>query len=243
MNAKLVIIAIATAVFLPGCATSYVNSPEGRAHSQSRREEFSHALIERAYHAKPGVRFPATVAIAPQNDSARQEMRALDAAGKLDSLKTLPKLKAIVNLSSLVFSDKEGEIAGPDGKASPIWNNSDLLRREAAARLHADIVLLIATETHVTNGKIFRPLTTLSLGLFPNDRSEIITTALAAVVDTRTGYVYGTAERSAGRTCHAMSWDDETRDRATRRTQSDAMTKLLDEIPALWSGIVAQHAK
>lgn len=233
---------LAASMLLSGCA-SYVNSPAGRAYADSRREAFSHPLIARAYNAKPTAHFPATVALAPQDHAATQELRALDATNKLDALKSLPKLGRIVNLSSLVFSDTDGEIPGRDGKPAPIWNKSDVLLREAAARLHADMVLLLKFETSITNGKVFRPLGTLSLGLFPNDRSEIITTALAAVVDTRTGYVYGTAERSAGRTCHAMTWDDETSNRATRRTQSDAMAKLLGEFPALWDGIVAKHAR
>lgn len=242
MNSKPLFFALAAVSFFSGCA-SYVNSPKGRAYADSRREAFSHALIARAYNAKPAARFPATLAIAPQDEGVRQELRALDAANKLEPLKSLPNLASTVNLTSLVFSDDNGEIAGKDGKPAPIWNKSDILLREAAARLHADMVLLLKYETHVTDGTVFRPLTTLSLGLFPNDRAEIITTALAAVVDTRTGFVYGTAERSAGRTCHAMSWDDGTRDRAMRRTRADAMMKLLGEFPALWSRIVAQHAK
>ena len=96
-------------------------------------------------------------------------------------------------------------------------------------------------ETNISDGKIFAPLTTVSLGLFPNNRAEVIATALAALVDTRTGYVYGTLERSAGRNCITISWDDFTRDRTIDRACGDAVQKLLGDVPDFWRGVVQAH--
>ena len=241
-NTLRILLFSSAAITLTGCS-SYVDSPAARAARAKQSEAFSHPLIAHAYNAKPAIRFPATIVVAPMGGGAQQELRALDAFGKLDSLKSLPQVKDITTLSSLLMSDSNGEIEGSNGKPAPIWNKSDLILREAAAKMHADAVLLIQLEANITDGKIFTPLTTLSLGLFPNDRTEVIATALAALVDTRTGYVYATTERSAGRTCYAMSWDESTRDRARGRATRSAMEKLLAEFPALWRGVVQTHRK
>ncbi len=205
-----------------------------------KAEDFSHPLIARAYNAKPTMRFPATIGLAPMDHDSQLPLRALDAAGKLDALKSLPQLANVVNVSSLIISEG-GEIAGPNGQPAPIWNKSDLALREAAARLHCDAILLLKVDSTITDGKVFAPLTLFTLGMFPNDRTEVISTALAALVDTRTGYVYATAERSAGQTCHATSWDDSTRDRTVKLANQRAMEKLFAEFPAVWSGVVAKQ--
>ncbi len=230
---------IACVILLSGCA-SYVNSPRAAAYRAKASADFTHPLIARAYNAKPAMRFPATIGLAPMDAESQLPLRALDAAGKLDALKSLPQLANTVNVSSLLISTN-GELPGPDGKPAPIWNKSDLSLREAAARLHCDAVLLLKIDSTVTDGKVFAPLSLVTLGMFPNDRTEVISTALAALVDTRTGYVYATAERSAGKTCHAISWDDSTRDKTMRLANQKAMEKLFTEFPALWAGIVAKH--
>jgi hypothetical protein len=115
--------------------------------------------------------------------------------------------------------------------------------REAAAKLHTDAVLLIQLERHVTDGQIFAPLSLFTLGMFPNDRAEIIVTALAALVDTRTGYVYGVLEKSAGKNSYSITWDDNARTRAIQKTERVAMEKLLAEFPDFWSGVVHAHRK
>jgi hypothetical protein len=211
---------------------SYVNSPKVAAARAASAKAFSDPLIARAYQAKPTMRFPARIALAPQCDAAQQQLRAMDAAGTLENLRRLPQVAAFVPVSSLLLAEGDGK---------PTWNKTDLILREAAAKLHADAVFLLKLETNISDGKIFAPLTTVSLGLFPNNRAEVIVTALAALVDTRTGYVYGTLERSAGRTCLSMSWDDFTRDRTIQRASADAMKKLLGDVPDFWRGVVQAH--
>ena len=212
---------------------SYVNSPKVAAARAESARSFSDPLISRAFHAKPAIRFPARIAIAPLCDNAQQEIRKLDAAGTLDALKKLPNVAAVTPLNSLLFADGASD--------RPVWNKPDLILREAAAKLHADAVLILKVETNVTDGTIFAPLTVASLGLFPNDRRAVIATALGALVDTRTGYVYGTLERSAGRTCYTISWDNLSRSRVVERASGDAMKKLLGEIPDFWRGVVQAH--
>ena len=213
---------------LTGCQ-SYVNSPRAVAGRAESAKAFSDPLIARAFNAKHAIRFPARIALVPQCNQTRQQLRNLDAAGKLDTLKKLPSLAGITPVSSLVISDGNGKVG------------SDVLLREAAAKLHTDAILSLKVDTHISDGKIFAPLTPLSLGLLPNNRAAVIATALAALVDTRTGYVYGTLERSAGKSSFTNSWDDYTRDRTVERASSEAMMKLFSEIPDFWRGVVQAH--
>ena len=183
MKPTTVLLFAVASVFSAGC-TSHINSPAVARAIGEKRAAFSDPLIARAYHAQPLMRFPATIAIATQSGDTLQHIRNLSAQGRLDTLKTLPQVANFITLSSLLNN--------PQTTAT----KPDLAMREAAARMHSDAILIVATETQATDGKIIAPLTELSLGLFPNKRYELVSTALAALVDTRTGYVYGTLEES-----------------------------------------------
>ncbi len=223
MNAKPLI--SCTAFALTACS-SYINPHTVSRERAARAEAFSHPLITRAFHAKPAIRFPATIAVAPQGSEAQEQLRALGATGHLDELKNLPQIAQIGPLSTLLLGDK-----------AP----NDLALREAAAKGHADALLLVSVNSITTDGKILAPLTALSLGLFPNEHYEIISTALAALVDVRTGYVYGTLERSAARSGLTTAWGDSLR--AKNRAERHAMEKLLGEFPAFWQSVVQTHRR
>ena len=66
----------------------------------------------------------------------------------------------------------------------------------------------------------------------------------AALVDTRTGYVYATVERSAVKSGVAITWgSDDVISRVRERTERAAMEKLIGEFPAVWRGVVQTHRK
>src|SRR6266446_5008941 len=211
MKPIIALLPLAAALLFSGCA-SYVNSPAVARDREAKRAAFSDPLLARAYNAKPTMRFPATIAVATHNPCTRNELRALSAHGKLDALQSLPQVANVVPISPVLYSEK---------------TKPDLILREAAAKVHADAVLIIETETQATDGRIIAPLTELSLGLLPNKRYELIATALAALVDTRTGYVYGTLEKSRARSGLTMAWGSEdVMNRARAAAERDAMEKL-----------------
>lgn len=213
---------------LGGCQ-SHINDPVVARAREARRAAFSDPLLARAFNAQPAIRFPATIAVATQDTGTREHLRALSARGKFDAVKSLPGMANVIPLSSLLYNTA---------------TKPDLAMREAAARIHADAVLIVATETHATDGRIFAPLTELSLGLFPNKRYELIATALAALVDTRTGYVYGALEQSRARSGLTMAWgSDGVMERARSAAERDAIEKLLAEFPAFWRGVVQHHQR
>ncbi|MEO6741955.1 MAG: hypothetical protein ABIP20_17055 [Chthoniobacteraceae bacterium] len=222
---------VAAALACSGCS-SYVNSPAVARARDAKRAEFSDPLIARATNARPTMQFPATIAIAPNDQGVREHVRALSALGKIDALISLPQLARTTIISPAIIgeTDREHRIS------------ADLRLREAAAKLHADAVLIIATETQATDGSIVAPLTGLSLGLLPNKRYELISTAFAALVDTRTGYIYGTDEKSRAKSGLTMAWgSDDVIRRARSKVERDAMEKLFADFPAFWRGVVATH--
>ena len=224
---------VLAAIFTAGC-TSYVNSPAVARSLKEKRAAFSEPLIERAFHAKPAIHFPATVALASSCTSTRDHLRAISANGSLDPWNFLPQLARTAIISPVLTGEGSSD-AGAKG---------DLRIREAAAKLHADAVLILAMETQATDGRIIAPLTELSLGLLPNKRYELISTALAALVDTRTGYIYGTIEKSRARSGITMAWggDDVIR-RARSKVEREAMEKLFADFPAFWRGVVDTHRR
>ena len=227
-------IALAAALTFSGCAAKYINSPAVARAREAKRAEFSDPLIARATNAKPTMQFPATIAIAANDQTVREHIRALSALGKLDGLDSLPQLARTVIVSPVVVGDTDQEHR----------ISADLRLREAAAKLHADAVLIIANESQLTDGSVVAPLTALSLGLFPNKRYELISTAFTALVDTRTGYIYGTNEKSRARTGLTMSWgSDDVIHRARSKAEREAMEKLFADFPAFWRGIVAAHRR
>lgn len=224
---------VAAALFLSGCS-SYVNSPAVARALKEKREAFSDPILAHAFNAKPAIRFPATIALAANCRDTRDHLRAISAHGTIDTWSSLPQLARVAIISPLLT---EGNRSGNDPKA-------DLRLREAAAKLHADAVLILATETQATDGKIIAPLTELSLGLLPNKRYELISTALAALVDTRTGYIYGTIEKSRSRSGLTMAWgSDDVIRHARAKVEREAMEKLLADFPAFWRGVVETHRR
>ena len=233
MNPTPLIASLFAALLASGC-TSYVNSPAVARSLKEKRAAFSDPLIAQASNAKPAMRFPSTIAIAANDRDVREHLRALSAHGTLDSLNSLPQLARTVIVSPVLVgeTDREHRIT------------ADLRLREAAAKLHADAVLIVANESQLTDGRIIAPLTELSLGLLPNKRYELISTAFAALVDTRTGYVYGTDEKSRARSGITMAWgSDDVIHRARAKVEREALEKLFADFPAFWRGVADTHRR
>src|SRR5207248_2072656 len=74
---------------------------------------------------------------------------------------------------------------------------SDAELRHAAAQLHADVLLVYTVDTTFRKNDLAEPLTLVTLGISPNQKATIVSTASAVLMDTRNGYVYGVSEATA----------------------------------------------
>ena len=87
------------------------------------------------------------------------------------------------------------------------------------------------------------PLSVISLGFLPDREARVTATVAGALVDVRSGFVYGTAEATAVEEQWASAWSsgsvvDAARVEAERRAFDD----FADEFGLLWRGVVNTHA-
>jgi hypothetical protein len=146
----------------------------------------------------------------------------------LARLTKLPMVRGIAPLNRLVLS--------------PNINSEENLRA-AAASVQADILLIYTFETVFGNKTTIPALGVITLGLFPNEEARVTSTASAALLDTRNGYVYALAEASAKTEQLANAWTSrEAADEARVRAEKEAFSKLVGELERAWGGVVANYA-
>jgi hypothetical protein len=235
--------ALIVLTLLGGCATSYV-VPGPRADLQA----FGGGSIQESFAAQATAPFPATLAFvrvqAPTYASARlPETQSGAAAGRfrvittreaeddaqVERLGRLPQVTGVTTLSRLLLPPA-------------VQGDKDL--REAAARLHADLLLVYTFDTAIFDTDLARPLTVITLGLSPTRKLAISTTASALLMDTRTGYVYSTYEATKKADTLATSWNTaDSADQVRRDNEREAFGLLLGQVEKTWPRLIEQHAR
>lgn len=112
--------------------------------------------------------------------------------------------------------------------------------RLVAANFKADMVLIYSVDTRfVVDGRSLGPLSVVSLGLIPNKKAHVTTTASAVLVDVRSGFVYGVAESTASDDQRATIWSThQAIERARKETEKESFISLVGEVERLWHGIL-----
>src|SRR5260370_12627487 len=99
---------------------------------------------------------------------------------------------------------------------------SDVELRHAAAKLHADMLLVATLDTTFQKNDLAEPLTLISVGLSPNQKATIVSTASAVLLDTRNGFVYGVSEATSRSTRLMGAWGSaDAIDDSRRKTEAD----------------------
>jgi hypothetical protein len=113
--------------------------------------------------------------------------------------------------------------------------------RNAAAQLQGDIVLMYTLDTSFrTETDQIGPLQLVSLGFFPNKKARVTSTCAVALIDTRTGFVYGVAESTSHEDQRSDLWNkEEAIEKARARAERGAFAQVLGEVEKLWAGISA----
>jgi hypothetical protein len=113
--------------------------------------------------------------------------------------------------------------------------------RTAAAHLKGDIVLMYTVDTAFrTESTQIGPLQLVSLGFFPNKKAKVTSTCSAALIDTRTGFVYGVAEATSPQDQRSDVWDkQEAIEKARARAEREAFVQALGEVEKLWVQVAA----
>lgn len=231
-----------------GCA-SYAVPGRGAEFSSfgltaDQRDGLTDASVVQAMSKQPLATFPANVAVVRVQASGYSSRTAQGYGGgaysvittrdvektdQIQRLGALPMVRGIVALNRLVL---------------PWTLQSDLELRQAAAQLHADLLLIYTIDTTFTVEDKLAPLTVVTLGLSPNQQARINTTASALLLDTRTGYIYGVAEASEKDNRLTSAWtSSDAVDGSRRFAEEKVFAKLVDEVATMWSGVVRQYSQ
>ncbi len=147
---------------------------------------------------------------------------------QLERIAALPHLAGLAQLNRLVVPERIDDAVA---------------LRSAAAAVHADMLLGYTFDTTFGSKTLVPALGVITLGLFPNERARVTSRAAAALLDTRTGYVYGLAEATERVEQLANAWTTEDAiDDARQRAERDAFASLVGELETMWTGVVARHA-
>lgn len=195
--------------------------------------------IAQRLERQPLAAFPTSIAVARVQGRGYRSYTAMDhGAGEFtivttrdvesrehfDRLASMPMIRALLPINRLV---------------APTEIRRELDLREAAASVNADMLLLYTFDTQFRVETTIPAMGTLTLGAFPNRKAQVTTTAAAALLDTRNGYVYGLAEATASRDRIANSWfSGQAVDRTRRGTETEAFEKLVVEVEAMWGQVV-----
>jgi len=116
--------------------------------------------------------------------------------------------------------------------------------RNAAAQLQGDIVVMYTIDTSFrTETDQVGPLQLVSLGFFPNKKAKVSSTCALALVDTRTGFVYGVGESTSNEDQRSDLWNsEEAIEKARARAERGAFDGALVELEKLWTQVSTAQA-
>jgi len=225
------------AASIAGCASYAV--PGGAADLSL----FADREIRPAYQRRPESPLPARIASVRVQESEYWSphtrghgsgnysvvtVREVEKDGDFKRISALPEVASIAPLNRLVIGHEVLK--------------TDVELRKAAATLGADMLMIYTfdTEFHVDDG--MRPLTVISLGLFPTKVATVNTTASVLLMDVRSGYIYATGEATARRRPLANAWtDDDAVDASRQDNEREAFVKLLGDFERIWPQVVTER--
>jgi hypothetical protein len=192
--------------------------------------------------AKPALSFPAALLMARlQGQGYRNRdtnsydfgsfslvtSRDVEKAEDIQKLARLPGLSSAGTISPLLLSSR-------------VNGESELLG--AAARLHADLLLVYTIST--THRKETRAplLAFLTLGFAPLEKCRVHSTISALLIDAKTSFIYGSIEESAEKDGYASAWGaGSTLENLRRKAEQEAFSKLTTSAGPFWAGVYAKY--
>lgn len=238
---------MAGSAVLSGCASYTTPGGPADLHAMgiSRGEQIARTdsnILEKMSR-KPAADFPASIAVVRvQAHNYRSHTAEGYGAGNftvltgreaetdedMDRLRSLPMVRGIAAINRLVL---------------PQWLNTEKDLREAAASVHADMVLLYTFDTRFGVTTKIPAMGLITLGLFPDRESQVTSTASAALIDTRSGFIYGVAEATSKAHQAANAWTSEDAvDESRKRAEREAFVNLVGEVERMWKGVAETYA-
>jgi hypothetical protein len=192
---------------------------------------------------KPAASFPAAIAVVRVQGAGYSSYTARSVGTGAYSIVTQRDAEADADVQRLVKMPNTRGLGSVNRLIVPPKTSDLKDLRLIAADMQADILLLYTLDTSFGSTETTIPaLGVLTLGLFPNERARVTSTASAAFVDTRTGYLYGLAEATVEDTRITNAWgNNDAVDKSRREAERGAFEKLVPEIERLWADISAMY--
>jgi hypothetical protein len=228
-------------MYAAGCESSYATP--GRGADIAALSDQADGSIEAALDKKPLAQFPAAIAVARvespgyRTDTAEGwgygrysivTTRDIEDPGVLEAMGELPQVRGIAPINRMLL---------------PANLQSNFELRRAAAELHADMLLIYSIDTTFDEKDLAGPLTLVTLGLAPDQKISVTSTASAALLDTRNGYVYGICEATDKSDGLTIGWQtDAAVDESRRNTEASAFKKMSGQVEQMWMKVLKERA-
>ncbi len=231
---------------LTGCA-SY--APPGRGAdlaalglTPAARQALTEPGLQTAFDKKPLASFPANIAVVRlQAPNYRSETAQGWGTGNY-SIVTTRDVETDEQFARIQKLDQIRGLAMINRMLLPAKLETDAELRQAAAKLQCDMLLVYTFDTtfHLQNQA--GPVSLITLGFAPVEKASAVTTVSAVLMDTRNGYIYGTAEATKTSDHHTTSWTtDSAIDSARQETEKEAFAALVGEFEKTWKQVASRN--
>jgi hypothetical protein len=240
---------VAGALLLGGCQSVKYTTPGGPADfralglSPAEAESMTDYDIGQRLARKPAASFPAAIALVRVQGEGYRSYTSRGRGSGPYSIITTRDAESDTDVLRLTQMPNTRGIGAVNRLIIPAETKDLKDLRLIGADLQADIILVYTFDTEFGSTETTIPaLGVLTLGLFPNERARVTSTASAAFVDTRTGYLYGLAEATVEDTRITNAWgNNDAVDKSRREAERGAFEKLVPEIERLWADISAMY--
>ena len=231
-------LAVLAAIGLAGCGTTYTTPAGGVSLA-----EIDDTGLREHFSAEPAGSFPANIAIARLQDQGYFSYTNLGHGHGRYSVVTTRDVETDESFESISNLADVRDVA-PIGRLllPPRIDSIDDLR-VPAARLKADLLLVYSIDsTFVVDGEPMGPLSAISLGFVRNKEAHVTSTVAGALVDVRTGFVYGTTEATERESKKASIWSTRlAADSARIAAEQRAFDAFVDSFGQLWADVTNVH--
>ena len=224
---------------ITGCAVNYT-TPAGGVNISSLTDDDIADLMK----VEPAAQFPSRIAIARiqasgyvsrtnnSYGSGRYSVvttRDIEEEADFEKILKLPMVAGVAPLNRVLLSSQLDSI-------------KDL--RISAARLKADLLLIYSVDTafHIESTPL-GPLSLVTLGTLPNKKAFVSSTTSGALIDVRTGYIYGATESTEREEQRANLWSTQDAiDEARIESERASFKSFVAGFEKLWQSVLDQYA-
>jgi len=236
---------------LGGCAESYA-TPGARADfstlgmTAADKAALTDTSVQRTLEKKPLVVFPAAIAVvrvqssgynvsAYRSNNVQQGAYSVvlnpdvETADDFKAVAGLPKVSAVGSIKRILLDQVP---------------RSDLELRNAAAKIHADLLLIYTFDTAFYSQNSAAPLSLISLGMFPTEVKKVRSTASALLMDVNNGYIYAVVEATATDDQLANAWTSaEAAEQVRVKCERKALTEMVKQFVGEWPNVLKNYDK